>query len=258
MMRIAIAGASGRMGQAIAARALAAGHRIVGGSEREGAAAIGAPLGEGVISADAALAGAAGEVWIDFTTPAASLAALSALPACRDMKAVILGTTGFSQHDHAAIAAAAQRFAVVKSGNFSLGVAVLCALARKAAASLPDWDIEILEAHHRHKQDAPSGTALMIAEAMADGRGKDLAELRLPHRDGQTGPRPDGGIGFAVVRAGGIVGQHTALLANEREVLMLSHQAGDRTIFADGAIAAAAWALKQKPGLYDMNDVIGL
>lgn len=258
MMRIAIAGAAGRMGQAIAVNALAAGHKIVGGSERAGAPALGAPLGEGVISADPAAAAANAEVWIDFTTPDASLSALSALPACPHLKAVILGTTGFSDRDHAAISAAAQRFAIVKSGNFSMGVAVLCALARQAASLLPGWDIEIMEAHHRHKQDAPSGTALMLGAAMAEGRGKSLADLRLPPRDGQTGARPAGGIGFAVVRAGGIVGEHAAILAGEREVLTLTHQAGDRAIFADGALAAALWALQQSPGLYDMNDVIGI
>jgi 4-hydroxy-tetrahydrodipicolinate reductase len=146
---------------------------------------------------------------------------------------------------------------VVRSGNFSLGVNLLAALAEQAAQRLgKDWDVEIVEAHHRRKVDAPSGTALLLGDAIAAGRNAKLADLRLAPRDGVTGPRPAGGVGFAVIRGGGIVGEHDVSFASEREVVTLSHQALDRAVFADGALAAARWAAHKPPGLYSMRDVL--
>jgi 4-hydroxy-tetrahydrodipicolinate reductase len=264
-LSIAIAGAAGRMGRALVGAAAGnAKFRIVGGTERAGAAALGgdvgalagfAPLGA-ALTADVRAASAAAEAWIDFTTPAATLAALDALGA--EVRAAIIGTTGFDAAGEERIAAAAARLAIVRSGNFSLGVNLLAALTRQAAARLgADWDVEISETHHRRKVDAPSGTALMLGEAAAEGRGVSLRDVRLAPHDGLTGVRPEGGIGFAVQRAGGIVGEHDVLFASEREAVRLSHQAFDRAVFADGALAAALWAADKAPGLYSMQDVLG-
>ncbi len=228
---------------------------VVAGTERGDGlgAALGFPL-----FADAASAIAQADVWIDFTTPAATVAALDALAGSR-MKAAVVGTTGFSVAQEAAISQAAQGCAIVKAGNFSLGVAVLCALAEQAARVLPaGYDIEIQEAHHRAKVDAPSGTALMLGEAAAAGRGASLSALRLAPHDGIGGPRREGGIGFAVTRGGGVVGQHTVVLAGQREMLSLRHDAFDRSVFADGALTAAAWAVSRPAGLYSLKDVLGL
>ena len=155
--------------------------------------------------------------------------------------------------------AAADRVAIVRSGNFSLGVNILIGLVEHAALRLDgrDWDIEISETHHRRKVDAPSGTALMLGEAAAAGRGADLADLRSPPYDGLTGERDAGRIGFSSIRAGGVVGEHTVLFASDDEVLTLSHSAIDRSLFAKGAVAAAAWVRTRRPGLYDMQDVLG-
>ena len=170
--------------------------------------------------------------------PRATLTALEATKA----RAAIVGTTGLNAEEEKQIAEVAKRIALVRSGNFSLGVNLLAALVRQAAEKLgPDWDIEIVEAHHRRKIDAPSGTALMLGEAAAAGRGKALSELRLPPREGITGARPEGGIGFSVLRGGGVIGEHDVSFAAEREVLTLSHHALDRAVFADGALAAALW-----------------
>ncbi len=145
------------------------------------------------------------------------------------------------------------------SGNFSLGVNILIGLVEHAALRLDarDWDIEVLETHHRRKVDAPSGTALMLGEAAANGRGRDLAELQSAPYDGITGPREPGKIGFASLRAGGVIGEHTVMFASEDEMLTLSHSAIDRSLFAKGAVAAAAWVRNRRPGLYDMQDVLG-
>lgn len=264
---IALAGVAGRMGQALVAAA--AGDRrlaISGASERPGTPAVGLTVAElapggpqGVRVADTVAGAATGAaVWIDFTAPAASLAALAALPDC-GVRAVVLGTTGFTAAEEAAIEAAATRLAIVRSGNFSLGVNLLAGLVRQAARRLgPDWDIEILETHHRRKVDAPSGTALLLGEAAAQGRGVALADVRVDGRSGQTGPRPDGAIGFAVLRGGGVVGDHTVQFLSELESLTLSHHARDRSIFAAGALEAAVWAAARPPGLYGMGDVLGL
>ncbi len=198
------------------------------------------------------------DVIIDFSTPDSSVA-LARMCADRGGPALVIGSTGFSEAQEAELAAAAARVAIVRSGNFSLGVNVLIGLVEHAALRLDarDWDIEVLEAHHRRKVDAPSGTALMLGEAAAAGRGGDLSDLKSPPYDGITGEREPGRIGFAALRAGGIVGEHTVLFASEDEVVSLSHKAIDRSLFARGAVAAAAWVRSRPPGLYDMQDVLG-
>ena len=198
------------------------------------------------------------DVVIDFSTADASVS-LARLAAERGGPALVIGSTGLTPEQDAEIAKASERVAIVRSGNFSLGVNILIGLVEHAAQRLDarDWDIEVLEAHHRSKVDAPSGTALMLGEAAAHGRGQDLADVRAAPRDGLTGPRPTGSIGFSAVRAGGIVGEHTVLFASEDEVVSLSHSAIDRSLFAKGAVVAAAWARNRPPGIYDMQDVLG-
>lgn len=266
-LAIAIAGAAGRMGRAlIRAASLRGDLRIVGGAERPGSGAIGADLGLlagcdplGILAVDSVPAAAAhADIWIDFSAPGATLSALDDLEQT-PVRGAIIGTTGLSPTQEAAISAAAKRLAIVRSGNFSLGVHALAALVRQAAQKLgAGWDIEIVEAHHWRKVDAPSGTALLLGEAAAQGRGRTLAEMRLPPRDGVGDERPEGGIGFSSIRGGGIVGMHDVIFAAEREVVTLSHQALDRAVFADGALAAALWAEGKPPGLYAVNDVLGL
>ncbi len=255
---IAIAGAAGRMGQALLTAARNAPDlKITGATERLHSPALGTKFGDATINVDVASATNDADVWIDFTTPAATLAALDVLST--KTRAAIIGTTGLTPDEEAKITKAAERLAIVRSGNFSLGVNLLAGLVRQAAQRLgPDWDIEILEEHHRRKVDAPSGTALLLADAAAAGRNLNRADATLAPRDGVTGPRPEGGIGFAVRRGGGIVGVHEVMFASEREMLRLSHEAMDRAVFADGALAAARWAATQKPGLYTMSDVLGL
>ncbi len=249
-LRIAIAGATGRMGQALLRTAAAQGLTITGATVRTSAPDLGV-----FATPDPAKASAGADVWIDFTSPAATLSALAVIGA----PAAIIGTTGFDAAGEAALAREAARRPLVRSGNFSLGVNVLAALVRRAAERLgPDWDIEIRDAHHRRKADAPSGTALLLGEAAAAGRGAALADLRLAPHDGLTGPRPDGKIGFSAQRAGGIVGEHDVLFATEDEMIRFSHVALDRTLFARGALAAAHWVVGKPPGLYSMQDVLGL
>jgi 4-hydroxy-tetrahydrodipicolinate reductase len=208
-------------------------------------------------SADAALPACA--VVVDFSTPQAS-AALARLAAGRGGPALVLGATGFSPSDEAAVREASARVAIVKSGNYSLGVNLLLGLVEQASRALAaaDYDIEVFEAHHRRKVDAPSGTALMLGEAAARGRGADLAANAERARDGLTGPRKAGAIGFSVMRGGGIVGEHSVVLAAEDEIVTLSHSARDRSLFARGALAAARWVAGKPPGLYDMMDVLGM
>lgn len=259
-VRIAITGAAGRMGRALArAAADRAGVALTAAVDRPGSPDIGDDLGllaglsASGLCLTASLDPGAADVIVDFSTPQATLAMLA-----RTTLPIVIGTTGFTPADEAALAQAALDRAIVRSGNFSLGVNLVAAMVRRAAAVLgPDWDIEIIEAHHRRKVDAPSGTALLLGEAAAAGRGAALAELRLPPHDGVTGPRPRGGVGFAVVRAGGIVGDHEVVFAAEDEIVTLSHRAADRAIFARGALAAAVWAVGKPPGLYGMADVIG-
>ncbi|MBY0562703.1 MAG: 4-hydroxy-tetrahydrodipicolinate reductase [Hyphomonadaceae bacterium] len=263
-LSIAIAGAGGRMGRALVRAASEdARFRIVGGTERGDGEFMGVDLGAlaGIAplfmattdAADHAAEGA--DVWLDFTTPDATLRALDALASTR-ARAAIVGTTGFSAEQHATIAKHATRIAIVQSGNFSLGVTLLAALVEQAAAKLsPDWDIEIVEAHHKRKVDAPSGTALLLGAAAAKGRGAKGEDV---FRREAAGARKRGEIGFVSIRGGGIVGEHDVIFAAEREVVTLSHQALDRAVFADGALTAALWVADKPPGLYSMRDVLGV
>lgn len=198
------------------------------------------------------------DVVIDFSTAEAS-AALAARAAEAGRPALVIGSTGFDAGQRAAIERAAERIPIVLSGNFSLGVNVLLGLVRQAARALgPEvFDIEVFEAHHRRKVDAPSGTALMLGEAAAEGRGSTLAELRASLRDGVGEPREAGTIGFSALRGGGIVGEHAVVFAGEDEILTLSHSARDRSLFARGAVEAALWVAGRPPGLYDMQAVLG-
>ncbi len=255
-IRIGVAGALGRMGRAVAAAVEARpGLQLAalfdhGGTE-------GGPAGAlSLVSRDQALE--ACDVIIDFTSGKAS-AELAQSAAARGGPALVIGSTGLSDEDQAKIAAASARIPIAKSGNFSLGVNVLVGLVAQAAAALraQDYDIEVFEAHHRRKVDAPSGTALMLGEAAAEGRRSTLKALEVRARDGLTGPRQEGTIGFSVSRGGGIVGEHSVIFAAEDEILTLSHSARDRSLFARGAVEAAAWLKGRPAGLYDMQDVLG-
>ncbi|MEM9739196.1 MAG: 4-hydroxy-tetrahydrodipicolinate reductase [Pseudomonadota bacterium] len=265
--RIAIAGVAGRMGRQLVAAGVRAGHQITGGSEMPDSpdretdigvlAGLPDPLGK-LPATDPVEAAGEAQIWIDFTAPQATLSALHGLRHT-SVQAVIIGTTGFSAHELGQIQAAASEFAIVQAGNFSLGVTLLTTLVRLAAGRLgADWDIEVSETHHRHKVDAPSGTALMLGNAAATGRGAPLDQLSRPPYAGPNSAREPGQIAFSVRRAGGVVGDHEVLLASERESVALSHRAFDRTVFADGAIKAAEWVISRPPGLYDMEDVLGL
>ena len=251
-LRIAIAGALGRMGRQMAQAVLADPRlELVARFHRPGGA------GEDLVERDAALSLA--DVVIDFTTPSAS-AELARACAARGGPPRVIGSTGFDGAELEAIAEAAKKIAIVRSGSYSLGLNMLTGLVEQAVRALGagDCDIEILEAHHRMKVDAPSGTALMLGEAAARGRGVELDDVAKRARDGLVGPRPAGEIGFAVLRGGGIVGEHSVSLLAEGETLTLSHAAGDRSMFARGAIAAALWVAGRRPGEYDMHDVLGL
>jgi 4-hydroxy-tetrahydrodipicolinate reductase len=213
---------------------------------------------DGVALVSLADALGASDVIVDFSTPTASLA-LARACAERGGPALVVGSTGFSSEESAALEDAAKSVAIVRSGNFSLGVNMLLGLVEQAARTLQarDWDIEVFEAHHRRKVDAPSGTALMLGEAAARGRGVALDEVSVRARNGVTGPRPDGAIGFAVTRGGGIIGEHSVSFAAEEEIITLAHSALDRGLFARGAVVAALWVAGRPPGLYDMMDVLG-
>lgn len=246
-LRFAVNGCKGRMGQAVL--------RVLDASPHTVAAKFDKGELPNLLKADAV---------IDFSTPEASLALLEAcanegLSRPRPLVHVI-GSTGFSQEQLDRIPHFADQVVIIRSGNFSLGVNLLMGLLKQATARLQaeDWDVEIQESHHRRKIDAPSGTALMLGEAAAYGRGVRLNDVKVTVRDGITGPRRAGDIGFSVIRAGGIVGEHSAILASEDEILTLSHSARDRTLFARGAVQAAIWGRKQTAGLYDMQDVLGM
>ena len=266
-MGLVVVGAAGRMGRTlIRAVAETQGVRLAGAVERRGAPQVGDDAGElagadslGVAITDDPLpAFAKADGVLDFTTPAATVE--FAGYAAQARIAHIIGTTGCSREDDAAIAAAARHAAIVKSGNMSLGVNLLAVLVEQAARALDaaDWDVEVLEMHHRQKVDAPSGTALLLGEAAARGREIALADNSVRVRDGVTGARPAGSIGFATLRGGSVVGEHSVILAGGGERLVLSHHAEDRALFAKGAIKAALWARDRKPGLYSMRDVLGL
>jgi 4-hydroxy-tetrahydrodipicolinate reductase len=239
------------MGQAVAAAVAAQeGLALAGRFGRPGAA------GEGLVSPSDALAAA--DVVIDFTSAAAS-AALATECAARGGPALVIGSTGFDAAQLAQIETAAQSVAIVRAGNFSLGVNMLMGLVEQAARALPQeaYDIEVFEAHHRRKVDAPSGTALMLGEAAAKGRGVALSDVAKRARDGITGARGLGEIGFSALRGGGIIGEHSVIFAAEDEILTLAHSARDRNLFARGAVAAARWIAGRPPGQYDMQDVLG-
>lgn len=212
-------------------------------------------MGDGLMSQAEAIAAA--DVVIDFTVPGAS-AELARACAARGGPALVIGSTGFDAAQLAMIAEASTKVAIVRAGNFSLGVNMLMGLVEQAARALgPDYDIEIFEAHHRRKVDAPSGTALMLGQAAAEGRGVELEKVAQRGRDGITGARRPGDIGFAVLRGGGVIGEHSVMFAGESETLTLTHSALDRGLFARGAVAAALWVADKGPGLYDMQDVLG-
>jgi 4-hydroxy-tetrahydrodipicolinate reductase len=249
-VKIAIAGALGRMGQALVSAVEARPNlEIVARFDRPDV------TGPGLIPRDEALRAA--DVLIDFTTPEASIEHAQ-LCAKRGV-ALFSGATGLTGAQVSEIAKAAQRVGVVRTSNFSLGLNVMLGLVAQAAARLDaeTWDIEIFEAHHRHKVDAPSGTALMLGEAAARGRGISLGMMSQRARDGITGERREGTIGFSVMRAGGIVGEHSVTFASEEEVLTFAHSARDRALFARGAAMAAEWINGKPAGLYDMQDVLG-
>jgi 4-hydroxy-tetrahydrodipicolinate reductase len=200
---------------------------------------------------------AAADGVIDFTVPQATLALVKHTAALG--KAHIIGTTGIDEAGETAIREAAKTARIVKSGNMSVGVILLAELVKQAAASLAeDFDIEVLEMHHRQKIDAPSGTALLLGEAAAKGRGIALKARSIRTRDGHTGARPPGDIGFATLRGGTVVGEHSVIFAGAAERIELTHKAESRDIFARGAVRAALWVMGQKPGLYSMRDVLGL
>lgn len=255
MTAIGIFGARGRMGQAIALASAEAGLTVAGGTSTQGGGTIGAE--DAAIGADPVALAKAAEVLIDFSVPAALERHIAA---CVEFgRPLLIGTTGLDLAHHVAIDTAARYIPILQTGNTSLGVNLLAALVREAASRLgEDWDIEIVEMHHRHKVDAPSGTALLLGQAAAAGRGIDLAAHSARGRDGITGARKAGDIGFAALRGGSVTGDHMVILASEGERIELGHRAENRSIFAKGAIKAAQWLSGQKPGRYSMTDVLGL
>ncbi|WP_114522426.1 4-hydroxy-tetrahydrodipicolinate reductase [Altererythrobacter sp. ZODW24] len=242
MTKIGIIGSEGRMGHALKAATQEAGCDFAGGIDK---------------GDDPAALAKASDVLVDFSAPAALAANLAV---ARDAGIPILvGTTGLDDSHHAALDDAAKHIAVLQTGNTSLGVTLLAHLVREAAGKLgDDWDIEIVEMHHRMKVDAPSGTALLLGEAAAEGRGIDLPANTESGRDGHTGARGKGTIGFAALRGGTVAGDHSVILAGEQERITLSHLAEDRSIFARGAIRGAQWLIGKGAGRYSMNDVLDL
>jgi 4-hydroxy-tetrahydrodipicolinate reductase len=265
-MRLVIAGAGGRMGRTlIHAIAATKGVTLAGAIEASDSAVIGRDAGElaglganGIkVVSDAAPLLKAADGLIEFTIPAATLP-LAELTAAAGV-AHVIGTTGLSPEEEALLAKAATRAPIVKSGNMSLGVNLLVALTKRVAQTLgEEFDVEILEMHHNKKIDAPSGTALMLGRAAAEGRAVNLAQRSVRGRDGMTGARRAGDIGFAALRGGTVVGDHSVIFAGPAERIELTHRAEDRMIFARGALHAALWARGKKPGLYSMADVLGL
>ena len=265
-IRLVVAGAGGRMGEAVIRHALRTpGIKLVGGIEKSQSTKLGADLGKiaggeaigVVVTGDPLPAIAAADALIDFSSPEASLELADLSAQARIVH--VMGTTGIDEAGDKRIAAAARHATIIKSGNFSLGVNLLAGLVEIAAQRLgPEFDVEILEMHHKLKRDAPSGTALLLGEAAAAGRNRKLADLRTKPRDGIEDPRAAGTIGFASLRGGTVVGEHTVILASEGERIELSHKAEDRAIFAKGALRAAIWGKGKGPGLFNMKDVLGL
>jgi len=265
-MRLVVAGAGGRMGRTLVKAITESKEFALAGVLEDARSPLigwdsgtlaGLPENSIKLSADATPLLAKADGIIDFTAPVASVA--FAAVAAKSGKIHILGTTGLSAADEAKIKDAAKSAIIVKSGNMSLGVNLLAALTKRVAKTLDkSFDIEILEMHHNQKIDAPSGTALMLGRAAAEGRGIDLDKNSVRSRDGNTGARHPGDIGFANLRGGTVVGEHSVIFAGPAERLELTHKAEDRMIFARGALHAALWARNQKPGLYSMMDVLGL
>jgi len=266
MLNIVITGASGRMGKALIEATLAHTEtQISAALERPNSTVIGADAGEvaGVGKLDIAIGGDVGaaltnaDMLIDFTRPAVTLANLNACVASNT--GIIIGTTGFTDDEKQQIAAAAKLIPVIFAPNMSVGVNLCFKLLEIAAKTLGDSvDIEVIEAHHRHKVDAPSGTALRMGEVIADALGRDLADCAVYGREGQTGERDRKTIGFETIRAGDIVGDHTVMFADIGERVEITHKASSRMTFANGAVRAAVWLQQHKNGLFDMQDVLGL
>jgi 4-hydroxy-tetrahydrodipicolinate reductase len=252
-MRIGVIGAAGRMGRLLVEETRTAGYVVSGGLIKPGdVAEAGLPILD-----DLAGLAACSDVVIDFTVAETAQRHAEVL-AAMGSAAWVLGTTGLSAADESAVAVAAERIAVVYAANFSPGVTVLLELARRLGAALPaeSYDAEIVEMHHRQKVDAPSGTAVALGRAVAAGRGVDLAQVMDSGRDGHTGARETGAIGFAALRGGQVVGEHSLILAGSSEQVILSHRAFDRRVFASGAVRAAGWVHGRPPGLYGMADVM--
>ncbi len=265
-MRLVVVGAAGRMGRSLVKMVHETeGCRLTGAIEREGSPALGqdasrlAGCGDaGVpVTSDPLPVLAQADGVLDFTSPAATVAFAALAAQARIVH--VVGTTGLQEDHFGKLEAAARHARIVQSGNMSLGVNLLATLVRRAAAALgPDWDIEILEMHHRMKVDAPSGTALLLGEAAAAGRAVALKARAVRVRDGHTGARRAGDIGFATLRGGSVVGEHSVVFAAAGERIELAHKAEDRDLFARGALTAALWAFDKKPGYYSMADVLGL
>ena len=265
-MKIGIVGCAGRMGRMLAAAVLETnGAELVGGTETPDSPFIGEDLGilAGAqqlgleIGHDAVELFSLADAILDFTIPAATVA--HAKMAATAGTALVVGTTGLDADDMTSLATAAEKTTIVQAGNMSLGVNLLVCLSEQVARALgPDFDIEVLEMHHKHKIDAPSGTALMLGKAAAEGRGVDHEAVSVLSREGETGARPDGAIGYAALRGGDVIGEHSIIFAGAGERIELTHRATDRGLFASGAVRAALWAGDQPPGLYTMRDVLGL
>ena len=254
MTTIGIFGAAGRMGRAIAQVAADAGLGIAGGTDRDGVGEIAPGI---AITTDPLALAERSDVLIDFSVPGALSVHLDVCIAAN--KPILIGTTGLEAVHHALIDEAAAMIPVLQTGNTSLGVNLLAALVEQAAAGLgDDWDIEIVEMHHRHKVDAPSGTALLLGQAAAHGRGITLSDHSERGRDGITGARASGAIGFAALRGGSVAGDHQVIFATEGERIEIGHRAENRTIFARGAVKGAQWLIGQSVGRYDMKGVLGL
>jgi 4-hydroxy-tetrahydrodipicolinate reductase len=264
-LRIVVGGATGRMGRAVLRAVVQSEDLTLAGALAPASNYdIGKDAGELAgcgrmniaLTADASAALSAADALVDFSTPGASVELAQAAAGAR--VAHVIGTTGFNADQETAIAAAARDIPIVKSGNMSVGVALLTALVKQAAKALPDFDIEIAEFHHRMKRDAPSGTALLLGQAAADARGVALSEYAVPGRQNDGTARRDGMIGFASLRGGTVVGEHSVIFAGAHERIQLTHIAEDRTIFARGALVAARWLQGKPPGLYTVADVLAL
>jgi 4-hydroxy-tetrahydrodipicolinate reductase len=265
-MKVGIVGCAGRMGRMLVAEILASdGVTLVGGTEHSESTFLGqdiavlAGLDEAgiVVGSDTDSLFSAADVVIDFTLPQATIG--HSQGAINHGTALIIGTTGLNKEEQAAVEKASKSVAVVQAANFSIGVNLLLALTSQVASVLGnDYDIEVYEMHHRHKVDAPSGTALALGQAAADGRGVDLEEVSERIRDGYTGARIPGNIGFATLRGGDVVGDHSLVFAADGERLELTHKASCRQVFARGAVRSAKWCEYKAPGLYSMRDVLGL